>query len=62
MVLHRGYRIDVERQFEDWRVYVRPAYPWLPVLSHGDFTWRGSEDDALLKAMGQIDELLARTS
>lgn len=62
MVLHRGYRISIERQFSNWRVYTSPTYPSLPILSRGDFVWKGKgEDDALLEAMRRIDELLART-
>jgi hypothetical protein len=61
MVLHRGYRISVEPQLRNWRVYASPTYPWLPILSRGDFVWQGAEDDALLEAMRRIDDLLART-
>jgi hypothetical protein len=61
MVLHRGYRICVQRQWVNWRVYVSPVYPWLPILSRGDFLWEGSEDDAILEATRRIDALLART-
>jgi hypothetical protein len=61
MVLHRGYRITIDPQSSQWLVLMSPLYPWLPILGKPEFTWAGSEEDALLEAMHRIDDLLIRT-
>jgi hypothetical protein len=63
MVLHRGYRITVERgPFASWQVYASPTAPYLPILSVGAFTCQGAEGDALLEANRRIDDLLSRVA
>lgn len=57
--MHRGYYIAVDHPCSGWRVYMKPIFPWLPILGKPDFTWRGSEQEALLEAIRRIDELLA---